>query len=82
MKYSTVLLGAFLVATTLALPAPAAHSSSTADGLASRDTSVQVAKCKRIVKKAVIPTEFEADTDTDSIGDIDDSVLGRLTENL
>lgn len=80
MKYSMVFLGAFLAATSLDLPAPAAApntQSSSADTLALRDTSVQGPEGKNIVRKAAKPTNLANKTDTDGVGDLNGSIFTR-----
>lgn len=78
MKYSIVFLGAFLAATTLALPAPAAMPNPpiSADSLALRDTSVQAANDEGEAGKATKPADIDTDTDADTEGV---SLLGDLT---
>lgn len=68
MKYSIVFLSAFLAATTLALPAPAAmpNPPTSADSLTLRDTSVQAADNKSEARKASKPADIDTDTDADT----------------
>lgn len=70
MKYSIVFLGAFLAATTLALPAPAAmpNPPTSAESLTLRDTSVQSTNDKSVVRKATKPADVDTDTDADTEG--------------
>ena len=81
MKYSVVFLSACLAATTLALPEPAANPiplTSNVEGLALRDTSVEAAKDKSVVRKATKPADINNYTDTKGVSDVDDSDFASI----
>jgi hypothetical protein len=80
MRYSLVFLGAFMAATSLALPAPVPAPVADPSGgdLALRETSVQGAKDKSVVKKSKKAVgSDDTDTEEDAVRPSFESRLSR-----